>query len=127
MIFKHLETLKPCSQVFEMISEWSKFSLNYSQTTQKEQISKLLLNYISNIDPSEQFFEERLKYLIEDSETKTPNSFKNLFLRPRTIKGTCMKLSREHPICDAEDLCEIMVVVLYSIFIHNTGKFVKEI
>ncbi|CAI2364300.1 unnamed protein product [Moneuplotes crassus] len=131
----------PKREELEILSEWSKYSLHmpHSIPSIHESIKNLFLNYISDSDPSiqhytkiinkalqDEFENERDIHDIEYCQT-TPRNFKNIYLKKRTINTLCKPVTSNLFISDPDDVCVIMIIVLFQISLSEIPEFISSV
>ena len=125
----------------EILSEWSKYAINLTYTIPSihERIKDLMLNYISEPDPSinhytkmiDNALEQEREYEAEMEDIEFCNTdhrdFKNIYLRKRTIGNLCKPVTCNAFIWDPDDVWVIMVTVLFQISLNNVSDFISSI
>ena len=102
IVFEYFTKRKTAKrEELEILSEWSKYALHMSYTIPSihERIKNLFLNYISDSDPSINFYTMMIDKTLEEERgeekdiydidfcNKDPRDFKNIYLRKRSINN----------------------------------------
>lgn len=123
------------------MSEWSKYSLNMTYTIPsiRERIRDLMINYISEPDPSINHYTSVVNNALENEREfeaqvddidfcKTDHrDFKGIYLRKRTINDLCKPVTCNSYISDPDDVCVIMTTVLFQISLDDVQDFIAGI
>ena len=125
----------------EILSEWSKFSLNmsYHIPSIRDKLRELFINYISEPDRSIAHYtylvdralrnEREFEKEIEDSDifSVEHRDFKNIYLKKRSISNICKPVTHNPTISDPDDVWAVMIVVLFQISLTNMKEFISTI
>jgi hypothetical protein len=141
-VFTYFANKSKCRrEELEILSEWSKYALNLTYTIPsiRERLRELMINYISEPDPSIKYYTNIINSALESEReyeaqvddidfcSTDHRDFKSIYLRKRTISDLWKPVTWNAYISDPDDVWVIMTTVLFQISLDDIKDFISSI